>query len=130
MYLNVTGYVCHLGSPSAVPMNRERIDAMAASTTAGISIPRPAQSAPAVRVPAHRSRQITPWAGHALETLGHAIEYLTDEFAHSGVSFSSDHAQIQAVQILMACNREVYFDCPEIPIFGERWRALFHHRLV
>jgi hypothetical protein len=26
--------------------------------------------------------------------------------------------------------REVYFDFPEIPSFGERWRALFHHRLV
>jgi hypothetical protein len=31
---------------------------------------------------------------------------------------------LQAVQLLMALNRQVYFECPEAPTFGERCRAL------
>jgi hypothetical protein len=30
------------------------------------------------------------------------------------------------VQLLMALNRQVYFECPEIPSFSERCRALLH----
>jgi hypothetical protein len=26
----------------------------------------------------------------------------------------------------MALNRQVYFECPEVPSFGERFRALLH----
>ena len=59
-----------------------------------------------------------------MEILGHAIEYLTDEFVHEGVSFSAHNAQLQAIQLLMARNREVYFACPEIPNLGERFFAL------
>jgi hypothetical protein len=59
-----------------------------------------------------------------LETLGHAIEYLTDEFVHEGGSFSSNNEQIEAVQMLMALNRQVYSECPEVPTLGERWRSL------
>jgi hypothetical protein len=71
----------------------------------------------------HR-RQITPQAGRALEKLGHAIEYLTDEFVQSGASFAANNSQLEAVQLLMALNRRVYFECPEVPTLGERLRGL------
>ncbi len=73
----------------------------------------------------HR-RRIAPEAGHALEILGHAIEYLSDEFVHAGGSLSAHNAQVEAVQMLMAVNRQIYFACPEIPSMGERWRAMLH----
>jgi hypothetical protein len=73
-------------------------------------------------------RRISPQAGHALEILGHAIEYLTDEFVQCDESFSSSSGQLEAVQLLMARNRAVYFECPEIPSLGERWRAFLNRR--
>jgi len=75
-----------------------------------------------------RQRRISPEAGRALEILGHAIEYLTDEFVHAGGPFSAHHPQVQAVQLLMGINREIYFDCPEVPSFADRCRALLHLR--
>ena len=99
---------------------------MAASTTTGFPIPASAPVASAVRLRSHRRRWITPQAGRALEILGHAIEYLTDEFVHRGGSFSAHNEQLQAVQLLMALNRQVYFECPEVPTLGERCRALLH----
>jgi hypothetical protein len=75
----------------------------------------------------HR-RRIAPQAGHALEILGHAIEYLSDEFAHAGGSLSAHNAQVEAVQLLMAANRQIYFACPEIPGVAERWRAMLRGR--
>jgi hypothetical protein len=77
---------------------------------------------------AARRRQITPAAGRALEMLGHAIEYLTDEFVHDGGRFSGQDGRIEAVQLLMGVNRQIYLACPEIPTMGERWRALLHLR--
>jgi len=71
-----------------------------------------------------RRRRISPEAGHALEILGHAIEYLTDEFVHAGGSLSAHSTQVEAVQLLMAINRQVYFECPEVPGMGERCRAM------
>ena len=99
---------------------------MAATTTTGFAILTPVQSSATVCV--NRRRRINPRAGHALEILGHAIEYLTDEFVHCGGSFSSGNSQLEAVQMLMARNREVYFECPEIPSLGERWRAFLLRR--
>ena len=96
------------------------MDTMAASSTTGFSIPASVQSVPAVRIGTKRRRQITPQAGHALEILGHAIEYLTDEFVNCGATFSSRDAQLEAVQLLMARNREVYFECPERRTIAER----------
>jgi hypothetical protein len=72
----------------------------------------------------NRRRRITPEAGRALGVLGHAIEYLTDEFLHQGIDYSPSDPQMQAVQLLMALNRQVYFECPELPTLGERCRAL------
>jgi len=97
---------------------------MAATTTTGFPRAASAASLFAARVLPNRRRRITPQAGRALELLAHAIEYLTDEFVHQGSEFSSRNEQLQAVQMLMALNHQVYFECPEIPTFGERCRAL------
>ena len=75
-----------------------------------------------------RRRRISPEAGHALEILGHAIEYLTDEFIYADGSFCAHNAQVESVQLLMGINRQIYFDCPEVPSFGERCRTLLHLR--
>jgi len=99
---------------------------MATSTNSSFAIPAPAP-VPAISVPrvgVKRRRRIDRQSGRALEILGHAIEYLTDEFIHQGAALSSNDAQVQAVQLLMALNRQVYFNCPEVPTFGERCQAL------
>ena len=80
-------------------------------------------------VPAHgrgvtRRRRISPEAGRALEILGHAIEYLTDEFVYAGGSFSAQDPQVEAVQLLMGLNRKIYFECPEVPTWADRLRSL------
>jgi hypothetical protein len=73
-----------------------------------------------------RRRRISPDTGHALEILGHAVEYLTDEFIRAGGSVSPYDGQVQAVQMLMRLNRDIYLDCPEVPTFAHRVRALLH----
>jgi len=103
---------------------------MAASTTSGFPIPASAQAVSIPRIRIKRRRHISQQAGRALEILGHAIEYLTDEFIHQGVSLSAKNEQLEAVQLLMALNRQVYFECPEVPTFGERCRALLHFDAV
>lgn len=75
-----------------------------------------------------RSRRISYEAGRALEILGHAIEYLSDEFAYAGGSISAHDGQVEAVQLLMGINRQIYFDCPEVPTLAERCRMLLHLR--
>jgi hypothetical protein len=101
---------------------------MATSATTGFSIADCSQAAPVGRVRTNCRRKITPQAGRALEILAHAIEYLTDEFVHQGLAFSAKNEQLQAVQTLMELNRQVYFECPEVPTFAERCRALLHRR--
>ena len=73
-----------------------------------------------------RRRSISPSAGRALEILGHAIEYLADEYVYRGKTFCADDPEVQAVQLLMALNREIYLECPIVPRFTERVRAFFH----
>ncbi len=75
-----------------------------------------------------RRRHISPEAGRALEILGHAIEYLADEFIRSGESVSADNGQVESIQLLMGINRQIYFACPEVPTLGERFRAFLHPR--
>lgn len=75
-----------------------------------------------------RRRRISPEAGHALEILGHAIEYLTDEFVRAGGPLSVHDARVEAVQLLMRLNREIYLACPEVPTPADRLRALLHPR--
>jgi len=99
---------------------------MAATTTTPFLLPASRPVPPDAAVRTNRRRRITPDAGHALEKLGHAIEYLADEFVHSSVTFSANDAQLEAVQLLMAVNRQVYFECPEVPTFSERCRSFVH----
>jgi|SRR5580692_4521547 hypothetical protein len=90
------------------------------------AIPQTSKSMPAIWA-AHagsRRRAINPQAGRALEILGHAIDYLTDEYIHSGGAFRYDDPELEAVQLLMAVNRAIYFDCPEVPVLGQRWKKL------
>jgi len=97
---------------------------MAASATTGFSIPASAPVVSTTRAVPNRRRRISPQAGRALEILGHAIEYLTDEFVHRGGSFSVHNDDLAAVQLLMSLNRQIYYECPELPTFAERWRSL------
>ncbi len=101
---------------------------MATITTTTFPIPASAEQSLTDHVRPRR-RRITPRAGHALEKLGHAIEYLTDEFlyettAFSACNFSAKNPQLEAVQLLMTLNRQVYYECPETPSLGERLRSI------
>lgn len=72
-----------------------------------------------------RLHRITSKAGHALEILGHAIEYLADEYLQDAEELSVHDPHVQAVQILMQLNREIYYACPLQPTFAERLRGIF-----
>lgn len=76
-----------------------------------------------------KRRSIDPRTGRALVILGHAIEYLTDEFVHEGGSFTANRGQIDAIQLLIASNRQIYMACPEAPTFRQ-WLHSFLHRQV
>ena len=97
--------------------------------------PQAARQSQVVRTPLHvtqtgsgsRSvrRRITPSDGFALQVLGHAIEYLADEYvaeAGSIPSMTANDPRVEAMQLLMAANRRVYLSCSVIPSFGERLR--------
>jgi hypothetical protein len=101
---------------------------MATSMTTDFAIRISTPVASAARVRPNRLRRITPQAGHALEILGHAIEYLTDEFVHHGGEISAGNSQLEAVQLLMARNREIYYACPELVTMGDRLREMLHLR--
>jgi hypothetical protein len=97
-----------------------------AATTTRIAVPgiRRTQAVSPTRT--NRRRNITPEAGHALEMLGHAIEYLTDEYVFEAKQISANDPQVQAIRLLMALNRQIYFACPVVPTFAERLRTFFH----
>jgi hypothetical protein len=78
---------------------------------------------------------MSPEQGRAVEMLGHAIDYLCDEFAleclrarvHEIVGM---HPQIEAIQMLKERNRQIYLSCPEVPTLRERsqeWRRKLGH---
>jgi hypothetical protein len=103
---------------------------MATSPTAAFPAIRIVPATKVVRAGCDRRRRISSQAGHALEKLGHAIDYLTDEYIHEGGTFVRRDAKLQAIEILMATNREIYFACPQVPTLGERLHAWFHgHKL-
>jgi hypothetical protein len=72
----------------------------------------------------NRRRRVGPGAGRALEILRHAIEYLVAESFREGKSFSAGDPQMEAVRLLMALNRQVYFECPVVLTLPERLRRL------
>ena len=75
------------------------------------------------------SRRIPPEAGFALELLSHAIEYLADEYMHQTRLLPSVHSadpRMEAMRLLMAANRDVYYACPlKEPLFERMRRWLF-----
>jgi hypothetical protein len=75
------------------------------------------------RASLRRNRRISAEAGHALEVLGHAIEYLTDEYVHETRELSATDSQVDAIQILMSLNRRIYFECRVVPTFTEQFCA-------
>jgi hypothetical protein len=77
-------------------------------------------------------RQLSPESGRALEILGHAIEYLADEYAadaeHKGPLGSAD-PRVEAIQVLKALNRGVYYSGTEVePAFRRMRRWLLGSR--
>ena len=99
---------------------------MATITTAGFNLHGIHATKAAALTRKDRGRYISPRAGHALEILGHAIEYLADELVHEAKPVDACESQVQAIQILMAIDRQVYYECPVVPTFTERLRAFFH----
>ncbi len=75
-------------------------------------------------VPLRRRRKISPAAGRGLEIVGHAVDYLTDELHADGILASFKSERIQAIQLLMERNREIYFSCPVVPSLTERVLSL------
>jgi hypothetical protein len=73
-------------------------------------------------------RRISRQAGRPLEALGHAIDYLIDEGQAGGLRPDKENGRSEAVRLLMARNRQIYFDCPEVRTLAERWHSLLHFR--
>jgi hypothetical protein len=62
-------------------------------------------------------RQLSPAEGRALEMLGHAIEYLADEYCADSETkgrFGSADPRIEAIQTLKRLNREIYYAAAEV----------------
>ena len=81
-----------------------------------------AYTAPATTVPAVKSarRRLSPEAGRAMEKLGHAIEYLSDEFVNGAGKGNRHDDRLEAIEILMALNRQIYLESPEFVTLGQR----------
>lgn len=73
-------------------------------------------------------RVLPPESSRALEMLGHAIEYLADEYAvdttDKGPLGSAD-PRVEAIQILKGLNRAVYFSGTEAPPAIDRVKRWF-----
>jgi hypothetical protein len=72
-------------------------------------------------------RQLSPDEGRAIEILGHAIEYLADEYcadAQPKGSLGNADPRIEAIQTLKTLNRSIYYSAAEAqPAFTrmKRW---------
>jgi hypothetical protein len=78
-------------------------------------------------------RRIDMRAGRAFEILGHAIEYLTDEYVHEFTtqgrgSFPAADGPTQAIQLLIAASRKIYFECPEVEDLATRCLSILRGR--
>jgi hypothetical protein len=73
-------------------------------------------------------RQLSRESSRALEILGHAIEYLADEYAVDKADkgpLGNGDPRVEAIQVLKALNRAIYYSGAEVqPVFG-RWRRWF-----
>ncbi len=85
--------------------------------------------------PRHRRRRLDRESGQAIEILGHAIQYLADEYAlecmdpalgNSGqAGVTGPNPRMQAIELLMAANRQIYMSCPQVPTLSDRLSSLF-----
>jgi hypothetical protein len=72
-------------------------------------------------------RQLSPEEGRAIEILGHAIEYLADEYcadAQPKGRLGNADPRIEAIQTLKTLNRLIYYSAAEVkPAFTrmKRW---------
>jgi len=67
--------------------------------------------------------------GRALESLGHAVEYLIDSrMFHAGDL--NPQVELEAVQILMRMSREVFAECPEVVSLRRRFRRWMSDRFA
>jgi hypothetical protein len=72
-----------------------------------------------------RPRRFSPQDGRALEILGHAIEYLADEYAlecRSPSGFGKP-PQVEAIEILMTRSRDIFFSGKPSPTLAEQLRV-------
>ena len=79
--------------------------------------------------PRHRRRRLDRQSGQAIEILAHAIQYLSDEFALDCLDPAIRNAdgkspRMEAIELLMSFNRQIYLSCPVVPTLSERLRAL------
>ncbi len=66
-------------------------------------------------------------AARGMEVLGHAIDYLSDEFAleclkTGNLAMKQTHPTLVALKLLHQKRREVYEACPVAPTMGERFQ--------
>ena len=94
---------------------------MAAPVTIVSSAQISADTAFASPIQTKRRRHVSPEAGRGLEILGHAIDYLMDEYLTEPGCISAGDDELEAVQMLMALNRQIYFSCPVVKTLKERW---------
>lgn len=106
---------------------------MTAASTTGFSIVAPSLASTPQAIPSTKAepttgrRHISYKTARTLEILAHAIEYLTDEKSCEASGDPSSHeAHLKAVQLLMGCNHEVYFACPQLPTLRERLHSFLH----
>jgi len=73
-----------------------------------------------------KRRKLSYQDGRAVEMLGHAIEYLADEYVLEcrgrGQADHSKAGPVQAIELLMARNREIYLAGELVPTFTKRLR--------
>ena len=99
----------------------------AAQLTSGRSAPVTQRAVRHAR-PTYVRRRASSEQGRALETLGHAVEYLVD----SRIRFNDPLASAgerEAIEILMRLNRAVFSECPEVVPLSRRIRQWFATRL-
>jgi hypothetical protein len=73
-------------------------------------------------------RRLTPEGGRGLEILGHAIEYLEDEYAADSAALGilpDTDPQLEAIDLLKGLNREIYFSGSEVQPPFRRVRQWF-----
>jgi hypothetical protein len=101
---------------------------MIATTTTDISFAvSDSVAAPAL---SRRRRRLSADAARGLEKLGHAIEFLTDEFAYDGQPNHNSRNRLDAIQLLISLQGRIYRECPEVPSLLDRCRLALDQLLA